>query len=224
MRIDIGYISDDNRRIDKVFTPIKQGVEANIYGKIDLLGPVLKVAYDAVLLEANYCYVPAFHRFYYIDNISGEAGEILYLACRVDVLKSYENELLNLVVEVGRSSATQCKFLSDSQMPIKTDLQVQNYEFSSTPFSTADVVSGNYLLTVIGGSEWTGDVYKWVKLESEPADWSTHKFQYAVNFHEGNFLSIGEAINRGLMGTISDPTWGQAIAFFGSVWDYVPIN
>ena len=176
MRIDIGYISDDNRRIDKVFVPIKSNVEANIYGKIDLLGPVLKVAYDAALLEANYCYVPAFHRFYYIDNISGEKGEILYLACRVDVLKSYENELLNLMVEVGRSSATQCKFLNDELMPIKTDLQVQNYEFSSTPFQTVDVVSGNYLLTVIGGSEWAGPVYDWVAITEEPSDWSTRKF------------------------------------------------
>ena len=223
MRIDIGYISDDNRRIDKVFVPLKQGVEANIYGKIDLLGPVLKVAYDGALLEANYCYVPAFHRFYYIDNISGEAGEILYLACRVDVLKSYQDEILNLMVEVGRSSATQCKFLNDGQMPIKTDLQVQNYEFSTTPFQTVDVVSGNYLLTVLGGMEWGGVQYEWVRFQSQPADWNARKFQYAVRVGD-DFMMIGEAIKRGLLGNQTDPTFSEIEIGFGSIWDYRPVS
>ena len=64
---------------------------------------------------------------------------------------TFRTQILGLTCEVVRSSTSQAKFLNDNQMPIKADLQVQNYEFSSTPFSTADVVSGNYLLTVIGG-------------------------------------------------------------------------
>lgn len=108
-------------------------------------------------------------------------------------------------------------------MPIKTDLQVQNYEFSSTPFSTADVVSGNYLLTVIGGSEWTGETHTWAEVLTEPADWSINKFQYGV-ITLGKVMSVGQAIQEGYFGSNTDPTFNDVVARFSYVYAYRPVH
>lgn len=222
MIVQFGQIADDPRNVVKSFTPTVEA-DCNIYGEFILHKPTLKVKWNAALFDANYCFVPSLSRYYFINDIRGEKGEILYVLCYEDVLMTYQTDILNLIVEVGRSSATQCKFLSDSQMPIKTDLQVQNYEFSSTPFQTVDVISGNYLLTVIGGSEWTGDVYDWVKVDSEPADWSTNKFLYGV-LYKNEYLTIGDAINRGYFGSDTDPTWGSVITRFTNVYVYTTVN
>ena len=148
--VQLGSITQDQRTVVKNFTASTTR-QCNFYGEFDLYSPVVKIEYDEDVFTYNYAYLPNLHRYYFITSIKGNPGETLYLQLREDVLMTFRTQILGLTCEVVRSSTSQAKFLNDNQMPIKADLQVQNYEFSSTPFSTADVVSGNYLLTVIGG-------------------------------------------------------------------------
>lgn len=148
--IQIGTTSNDPRVVDKTFTKVKD-VTCSVTGEISILSPVLLVAYDADLLGCNYFYWPLTNRYYFIDSISGVPGERLIIGGKVDVLKSFATQIQNLNVVVDRAKSNRSKWLNDGSYPMETSTQVQNYEFSSTPFTTTDVSSGNYLLTVIGG-------------------------------------------------------------------------
>lgn len=148
--IGLGTITQDHRTVVKNFTASTTR-QCDFYGEFDLYSPVVKIEYDEDIFTYNYAYLPNLRRYYFITSIKGNPGETLYVQLREDVLMTFRTQILALNCEVVRSSTSQAKFLNDNQMPIKADLQVQNYEFSSTPFSTADTIGGNYLLTVIGG-------------------------------------------------------------------------
>lgn len=41
------------------------------------------------LVTANYCYIPTFHRYYFINDITSVNNSIFEISCHVDVLKSF---------------------------------------------------------------------------------------------------------------------------------------
>ena len=141
---------DDNRVLNKQLSGATNR-ECNIYGDITLGQPSFLVAYDEALFSKNYLYWPLVNRYYYITNITGSKGERLLITAKVDPLMSFRNQIENLSCVIDRAASNRSKWIDDNVYPMEASTQVQNYQFSSTPFSTADVVSGNYLLTVIGG-------------------------------------------------------------------------
>lgn len=141
---------DDNRVLNKQLSGATNR-ECNIYGDITLGQPSFLVAYDEALFTKNYLYWPLVNRYYYITNITGSKGERLLITAKVDPLMSFRNQIENLSCVIDRAASNRSKWIDDNHYPMEASTQVQNYQFSSTPFSTADVVSGNYLLTVIGG-------------------------------------------------------------------------
>lgn len=142
--------SDDSRVLNKSLSGATNR-ECNIYGDITLGQPSFLVAYDEALFSKNYLYWPLVNRYYYITNITGSKGERLLITAKVDPLMSFRNQIENLSCVIDRAASNRSKWIDDNAYPMEASTQVQNYQFSSTPFSTADVVSGNYLLTVIGG-------------------------------------------------------------------------
>lgn len=150
--ISIGTTSDDPRVVDKIFNSVKQ-VDCSITGEISILNPILLLGYDSSLLTCNYFYWPLTNRYYFIDSISGTPGERLVVSGKVDVLKSFSSQIKNTTCVIDRAKSNRSKWLDDGSYPMESSTQVQNYQFSSTPFTTTDVVSGNYLLTVIGGPQ-----------------------------------------------------------------------
>lgn len=141
---------DDSRVLNKSLSGATNR-ECNIYGDITLGQPSFLVAYDEALFSKNYLYWPLVNRYYYITNITGSKGERLLITAKVDPLMSFRNQIENLSCVIDRAASNRSKWIDDNHYPMEASTQVQNYQFSSTPFSTADVVSGNYLLTVIGG-------------------------------------------------------------------------
>lgn len=142
--------SDDSRVLNKSLSGATNR-ECNIYGDITLGQPSFLVAYDEGLFSKNYLYWPLVNRYYYITNITGSKGERLLITAKVDPLMSFRSQIENLSCVIDRAASNRSKWIDDNVYPMEASTQVQNYQFNSTPFSTADVVSGNYLLTVIGG-------------------------------------------------------------------------
>lgn len=52
----------------------------------------------------NYCYIPAFERYYYITSITVVRTGLWAIECRVDVLKTYEDYIDELLVWALRTS------------------------------------------------------------------------------------------------------------------------
>lgn len=68
----------------------------------------------------NYCYIPKFTRFYFIDNISGVGG-LIEIKCRVDSLYSFKDDILASTQFVLRQQNNRSKYLPDNLLPIRAD-------------------------------------------------------------------------------------------------------
>lgn len=123
-------------------------------GEVNLLTPTFVLDYKEAYTSKNYIYVGApFNRYYFITDMKIDIGKKIIINCKVDVLQSFSQQVLSsrgYIIRTG-SYAASAKYLPDENIPINTQTQTQNYEFSSTPFQTIDSINGNYILTVIGG-------------------------------------------------------------------------
>lgn len=129
--------SDDNRVINKTLEN-----EVNdtcvIYGTCSLDTPQLKVK----SIQGNY--IKFENKYYYItDKIYKEGYWILM--CKIDVLKTYEQELLNTEQLIARSETLINKDLADSNMCVNTRYVVEGYDFGEDITTSATT----YILGVI---------------------------------------------------------------------------
>ena len=109
--------------------------------------PTITVHYNADLLTLNYCYIPVFNRYYFVDSIELD-GEFLVIALSCDVLMSFKNDILSSKVRVVRSSSSKIKYLPDSLI---TQTAKTNYTFKKlgTGFNVAESTN-NYILVLSG--------------------------------------------------------------------------
>lgn len=70
--------------------------------EIDLQNPVLQVTTD--LLNFNYCYMPDFNRYYFIDKIEVTRTNLYTVNLHIDVLETYAEAIKKLNVVVSNSS------------------------------------------------------------------------------------------------------------------------
>lgn len=68
-------------------------LDGAILEETNVLYPVLTIRLNSPI-NCNYCYIPAFGRYYFIDNITFLSREKARFKLSIDVLKSYESEIL----------------------------------------------------------------------------------------------------------------------------------
>lgn len=148
MTITLYKIYDDAKNLIKqADTDHKLGdLSAHYKGEVDVLNPVLEIAYNASYTDANYVYVADWNRYYFIRNIT-TGSQRLYLECAVDVLMSYSTQILNLNCIVARQEdRNEAQFyLSDGMFRILQPKDVVPLPFPETFDST-----GSFVLTVGG--------------------------------------------------------------------------
>lgn len=119
---------------------------------IDMLNPQVILNYNASYLGANYAYIPAFGRYYYIDGVDVQPGQIITLSMSVDPLMSFRNSIANCMACVTRSeSVGQPTEIVDDRLPIdpnKKEMLSQVSVFNKTAGKKYFFVSLRY-----GGQE-----------------------------------------------------------------------
>lgn len=96
-----------NKDLDKV------GEEINFTLKEDtnIINPVLKLGgYNG----GNYCYIPDFNRYYFIDNYNLNSQGIYELFLSVDVLATYKDDLLSGKLLI-KSDESGIKYLDNKE-------------------------------------------------------------------------------------------------------------
>lgn len=117
MTVNVMNISADRRVLNKVTTTIKT-IIATPTGEINILYPKLILEYDNTILNANYCYIPDFNRYYYL-SITLDKGKRMILNCSVDVLKTYATQIKNRQGTILRSeSIGKPTQIVDNKLPI----------------------------------------------------------------------------------------------------------
>ena len=60
----------------------------------DTLFPEIKLSSD--YSDYNYIFVPSFNRYYFVNEVERLSGEHIIVKCKVDVLMTYKDDILNL--------------------------------------------------------------------------------------------------------------------------------
>lgn len=101
MQIKFFNTSSENNRIGKTLED-ETTLTGSFKGEVDLQNPVLTVTTD--LLNFNYCYMPDFGRYYFIDKIEITRVGLYTIFLKIDVLETYKNAIKQLKVIVSNSA------------------------------------------------------------------------------------------------------------------------
>lgn len=137
------YSTDsDARVVNKNLTEI---AATNIIpsAAFNILSPNIVIAYNDNYISANYCYISALQRYYFIQSSELELGKRIILHCTVDVLMSYKTQLIECSATVIRSESLGSNYVIDTQYPVDSSRRFLEWvEFPNQPFvdSTPNVV------------------------------------------------------------------------------------
>lgn len=81
----------DERVINKTITDLKQ-LTGQLYMPTDILNPQITVDLFPGIFTYNYAYIPAFERYYFINDINISEGSHVTLTLSVDVLETWWNK------------------------------------------------------------------------------------------------------------------------------------
>lgn len=93
----------------------------------NVLNPVITIRVNDVV-NVNYCYIPTLKRYYFIDDITYIASDKAVLKLRVDVLKSYENEILSATGTVTQTDKPD-KYSSNREIIYNRKPNFEKIEF-----------------------------------------------------------------------------------------------
>ena len=97
--------------INKNLEEVGEEINFTLKEDTNILNPVLKLAgYNG----GNYCYIPNFNRYYFIDNYNLNNQGIYELFLSVDVLATYKDDLLSGKLLI-KSDESGIKYLDNKE-------------------------------------------------------------------------------------------------------------
>lgn len=151
MIVEFGICKNDPKTLFKEPTWYTAKVpDCQPYQGCTLLAPRLILAYDPAIVNQNYMRIQEWHRCYYVKFEVIPGGKMICEGS-VDPLYSWADYIGEVYATLARGNNPETVYLPDNSKPIKTTTQVENYKFSYTPFNTVEEMTGNYILTVLGG-------------------------------------------------------------------------
>lgn len=109
---------------------------------IDEKNPIL-LLHSTTIDNANYCYLPTFQRYYFINNVVRVNSRLVKVVLNTDLLMTYKNELLNNNVLI---TATSKPSYISSGLPTTELIETDRY---TSDFTLPD--GKTTILTTIGG-------------------------------------------------------------------------
>jgi hypothetical protein len=145
MTITLLLNNEPNNKINKSpSNPVNYS--GNMRNETDIINPVIIVTTDSLLPSYNYMYIPDFNRYYFIDNIKIIRTGIIEIYGKVDVLKSYANEIMGQNVIISKSSDNGTNYLNN---PYIQGLCKETTNVLNFPNGLND--SGEFILITAGG-------------------------------------------------------------------------
>lgn len=126
-------------------------------GNTSIINPSLRLpdTVSATLSDFNYCYIPKFSRYYYIQNWTYNGDGTWTADCSIDVLASWRVQIFSSAGYVGRSSKESewNKYIPDSFYPA-TNESITCIDSFPTGFSS-DLADGTFVVGVIANDTYT---------------------------------------------------------------------
>jgi len=116
----------------------------------DVLNPAipLNIGTDANPTQYNYCYIPAFQRYYWISSWSMERS--LWVAhCNVDALASWKTQIGATSAYVLRAAAEHDDTIIDNLYPFETAVSITK-DVKSSSWWDVNPANGSYCVGIVG--------------------------------------------------------------------------
>ena len=130
------------------------------FGDFTAIGGDLRQTFDVLrptvtlrkqpLPTFNYCHIPDLGRYYFVDRVSFEGNNVYELVLRVDVLKTYETQIL---AATGRVSEAE---KPDPYISNRETVYNRKPNFEKVPFTETGLLNetgGIIMLTLKGKTE-----------------------------------------------------------------------
>ena len=121
----------DSRKVDKSLTEVKTYSNAEIVGDMSIHTPTISLQLDSFtdVINFNYIYITELRRYYYVLDSTIREDGFVQLQCKVDVLKSFKNDILGSTQYIDRQQ-NKCTYqLPDGMYNIKSNrnLTIKNF-------------------------------------------------------------------------------------------------
>lgn len=150
MQIQLMVTTDVPNALHKTLIPYKT-LQGSIKENTDIINPVILINNDGAP-TTNYCFIPNFGRYYFINDITFKNNNLFYLHCSVDVLQSFKNDILNANVIATRSSSWYDNYLPDSAVENRADVEITYRKLGGYSFVPS---AGSYVLQTVGNNPVT---------------------------------------------------------------------
>lgn len=112
----------------------------------NVLQPSLRVKKSDVF-NFNYCYIHELNRYYFITNVSVVDSDNYDISLSLDVLKTYEDEIMSATATVVEQQDAD-KFLSSRQQLFDVRPQINRIDFEPNLFDA----EGNLIMVTLKGN------------------------------------------------------------------------
>lgn len=140
MTINVCYTSSASEVVHKVVNVIKT-VNATIKENSSIINPRL-ILHNFSITDVNYLYIPLWKRYYYINEIVVLDAERVEVSARVDVLKSFAEDIKKCSAIIDKQSRANLsdKYIDDGSYVERCDKTLQSYAFPSGFTSQANIL------------------------------------------------------------------------------------
>ena len=152
MKIQLCKMTQERNKVTKNFT-----ADAEFTGTLrdgtDVVNPSIMIETSVnSICGYNYAYIPAFKRYYFINNVSSYRNSLSVISMTVDVLKTYQSTILNSTAILTRSSDPNDALFNmpDDRYPV---LQSETTHVIAYPelYSNSDPTKAQSLIIVMTG-------------------------------------------------------------------------
>lgn len=140
--------------VNKKLTEVAHHTDVRLLDDTSVLTPTIELRESNTIdrtWSINYFYVPKFNRYYFVTDLTVTAG-MYRISGRVDVLKTYADEIKTSNQIITRQQNLQDKYLHDAMIPISDKQEVIEAEFGET-FND----SNSLFILVTTGQQGTGE-------------------------------------------------------------------
>ena len=127
MSIQLMYNNKPSIAVNKSPVTIAE-LSGTLKDPTSIIKPTITIEY-ASPTGFNYCYIPAFNRYYFIDDIVVKRTNLLEIYCRCDVLYSWKNDILNQEALVKRNAEYWNLYINDGNFISYSNTKLVTKEF-----------------------------------------------------------------------------------------------
>lgn len=145
MEIMLYNNKSENRVMGKTITLLNT-LNCTLKDDNEILTPEIILTYSEDIKQVNYCYIPTFNRYYFVE-ITALTGNRYQLRCEVDVLESFKDDIKNLNAIISNTES----YGANNYLP--SDVWVTNCKHKTdiVNFPNGLLDTGEFILITAGG-------------------------------------------------------------------------